>query len=280
MENPCLGDRRRRGYRADLRKNGFSPNGAHVPRMPLLSAHRRISSLDPFGNILSKSGPLADANTYRFSSQDYHQPSGLSLYLYRAYDVNLQRWLNRDPIAEMGGINLYQYCLNDPVEWNDPFGLDVPRGGTVLIHLNDGHPAGFNPLGVLWNLPNSALGALWGALSMPLGAKPSFGNNALQFEDHPFMPWGNMTLGNVICYNKDQWPQKPLTPENPYTEGDHERQHTYQGELLGPFYFPAYGIGMIGGILNGRGPIYGNFMETGPFLPERTSPPVSPRPWP
>src|SRR5207249_10809055 len=47
---------------------------------------------DPFGNILSKSGPVADANTYLFSSQEYHQPSGLLLYLYRAYDPNLQRF--------------------------------------------------------------------------------------------------------------------------------------------------------------------------------------------
>jgi RHS repeat-associated protein len=80
---------------------------------------------DPFGNIVSKSGPLADVNTYRFSSQEYHQPSGLSLYLYRAYDPNLQRWINRDPIEEEGGINLYGFVGNDPVDEEDPFGLGV-----------------------------------------------------------------------------------------------------------------------------------------------------------
>src|SRR5439155_13167286 len=68
---------------------------------------------DPFGNILSKAGPLADANTYRFSSQEYHQQSGLLLYLYRAYDPNLQRFINRDPIEEAGGINLYGFSRND-----------------------------------------------------------------------------------------------------------------------------------------------------------------------
>jgi len=78
---------------------------------------------DPFGNILSKSGPLADANTYRFSSQEYHQPSGLSLYLYRAYDPNLQRWLNKDPIGEEGGINLYRFVINSPPNAADPLGL-------------------------------------------------------------------------------------------------------------------------------------------------------------
>jgi len=78
---------------------------------------------DPFGNILSKSGPLADANTYRFSSQEYHQNSGLVLYLYRAYDPNLQRFVNRDPIQERGGMNLFGFVGNSPIDYIDPFGL-------------------------------------------------------------------------------------------------------------------------------------------------------------
>src|SRR2546422_10652362 len=40
---------------------------------------------DPFGNALSLGGPLADANVYRFSSQEFHTNSGLTLYLRRAY---------------------------------------------------------------------------------------------------------------------------------------------------------------------------------------------------
>jgi len=94
---------------------------------------------DPFGNILSKAGPIADANTYRFSSQEYHQPSGLSLYLYRAYDPNLERWLNRDPIEENGGINLYEPNYNDPLNWVDrdgaepiSIGIGVGVGGGAL----------------------------------------------------------------------------------------------------------------------------------------------------
>lgn len=37
------------------------------------------------------------------------------------------RWLSRDPLGEAGGINLYAYCGNDPVNRHDPLGLtDVP----------------------------------------------------------------------------------------------------------------------------------------------------------
>jgi hypothetical protein len=45
---------------------------------------------DAFGNIISKSGLLADANLYRFSSKETDSPSGLIYYLYRYYDPHLQ----------------------------------------------------------------------------------------------------------------------------------------------------------------------------------------------
>jgi RHS repeat-associated protein len=79
---------------------------------------------DPFGNLLAKSGPLADANVYRFSSKEYHAASGLSYYGYRYYDPNLQRWLNQDPIGELGGLNLYQSFFNSPGTFVDRNGLD------------------------------------------------------------------------------------------------------------------------------------------------------------
>ena len=41
---------------------------------------------------------------------------------YRFYEPNLQRWLNRDPIEERGGINLYALLENDPIGTIDPFG--------------------------------------------------------------------------------------------------------------------------------------------------------------
>jgi RHS repeat-associated protein len=52
-----------------------------------------------------------------------HASSGLEFALYRAYDPTHARWLNRDPIAEAGGINLYAYVRGNPLQWNDPLGL-------------------------------------------------------------------------------------------------------------------------------------------------------------
>jgi RHS repeat-associated protein len=73
----------------------------------------RVTPYDPYGNLLASSGPLADANLYRFSSKEYHPNSGLVYYLYRYYDPNLQRWVNRDPIEEDGDYNLYRVVHGD-----------------------------------------------------------------------------------------------------------------------------------------------------------------------
>jgi RHS repeat-associated protein len=79
---------------------------------------------DPYGNLLGMSGPLAEVNAYRFSSKEWHANAGFCYYGFRYYEPNLQRWLNQDPIQEWGGLNLYQFVLNDPGNWYDPYGLD------------------------------------------------------------------------------------------------------------------------------------------------------------
>jgi RHS repeat-associated protein len=80
---------------------------------------------DPFGNTLSASGPVAEANLYRFSSKEQHISSSVLSYGYRRYQPFLQRWTNRDPIEEGGGLNLYAIVANDPINQVDPFGLQL-----------------------------------------------------------------------------------------------------------------------------------------------------------
>ncbi|MEI6074612.1 MAG: RHS repeat-associated core domain-containing protein [Verrucomicrobiota bacterium] len=89
---------------------------------------------DSFGNTLGMWGPLAAANTYRFSSKEIDPRYGIYYYGYRYYEPNQQRWLNRDPIAENGGINLYSFVENKPLNDVDSLGLD----GLIDIKLADG----------------------------------------------------------------------------------------------------------------------------------------------
>jgi RHS repeat-associated protein len=82
-----------------------------------------IYHYDAYGNLLSSSGALANANVYRFSSKEYIASCQLYYYLYRFYSPSLQRWVNIDPIEEDGGINLYTFVSNNPIFNIDYFGL-------------------------------------------------------------------------------------------------------------------------------------------------------------
>ncbi|HNQ91133.1 MAG TPA: RHS repeat-associated core domain-containing protein [Verrucomicrobiota bacterium] len=80
---------------------------------------------DPYGNLIAKAGRLADANLYRFSSKELHVASGLYYYGYRFYEPSLQRWISRDPLAELGGVNLHAGFNNNPLNVVDPLGLEI-----------------------------------------------------------------------------------------------------------------------------------------------------------
>jgi RHS repeat-associated protein len=78
---------------------------------------------DPFGNPLSESGMKAFVNPIWYSSQMYDPDTGFLQFLYRIYIPELDRWLNRDPIEEKGGINLYEFADNDALSAYDVLGL-------------------------------------------------------------------------------------------------------------------------------------------------------------
>jgi RHS repeat-associated protein len=99
---------------------------------------------DPYGNIISMSGAMAEANLYRFSSKEAHANSGLILYEYRPYEPNFQRWVSRDPLGEKGHLtvrgqlvlsqrleeaNAYAFVNNAPTSAIDPSGLSYVSGG-------------------------------------------------------------------------------------------------------------------------------------------------------
>ncbi len=77
---------------------------------------------DAFGN--KRAGP---ADVFGFGGQaGYYTDAetGLVLCTNRHYDPQSGRFLTRDPLGYGGGINLYSYTANNPVNGMDPLGLD------------------------------------------------------------------------------------------------------------------------------------------------------------
>jgi RHS repeat-associated protein len=87
----------------------------------------------------SLSGSVNDPFGYKGQVGYYADPeTGLQLLTHRYYDPNTGRFLTRDPISYEGGINLYAYTMNNPVNWSDPYGEDViaefkRRTGTLTV---------------------------------------------------------------------------------------------------------------------------------------------------
>jgi RHS repeat-associated protein len=103
---------------------------------------------EPFGRILLATGSMQSDNLYCFSSRESHSLSAIIHYLYRYYEPSIQKWLQRDPIAEPGFLVLqrinphieisdalrhwvkpsYVFSANSPQSNVDPFGLFDVRG--------------------------------------------------------------------------------------------------------------------------------------------------------
>ena len=82
---------------------------------------------NPYGGLISSSGPLAGANTMRFSSKPAILSAtgawGFYYYGYRFYDPGRQRWLNRVLLGAGGGVNGYTRSLIHMLHGPPPHGV-------------------------------------------------------------------------------------------------------------------------------------------------------------
>jgi RHS repeat-associated protein len=111
----------------------------------------------PYGETIGE-GALPD---FRYAGMFQLPETGLYLTHYRLYDPSSKRWLNRDPIGEHGGLNLYAYVGGNPVNYVDPTGeLSLPAAaigtGVVVAAIIINTPEGKKAIGnVLTGIGNA-----------------------------------------------------------------------------------------------------------------------------
>jgi RHS repeat-associated protein len=81
---------------------------------------------DAFGQAVA-SGTKANDFSHQFSTKLFDVETGLNYYGYRYYDSVTGSWINRDPIEEDGGLNLYGFVRNNGINKWDYLGREFEK---------------------------------------------------------------------------------------------------------------------------------------------------------
>jgi RHS repeat-associated protein len=186
---------------------------------------------DPYGRSTTVLGTTP--TDFNFTGLYRHSKSGLDLAVRRAYDPDLGRWLSRDPIAEAGGLNLYGYVEENPLNAIDPLGLSSEARFYIYCKCTcdkDWH------LVRVEVVPGLRGAVTYGPSSIHLN--PTDARDAVTQQ------------GTNDAYSR----KNPGTVEN--SSGGiqtlaHECGHTCQAKALGPFYLPVAGLNSLLELLTG-----------------------------
>jgi RHS repeat-associated protein len=187
---------------------------------------------DPYGNRTQVSGTLVSDIGY--AGYFYHAASGLEFALYRAYDPNHARWLNRDPFGENGGVNLYGYVEGNPINLVDPSGLfnkyalEVAERLAVGEEVAGGGPV--DPIADAAALLTLGIGAIVAELSS--SPTPVAGSNGAGSKQPP----AATAQAGEPCDGHHPYPQFLGGPKNQdlanMSRSDHQQLHRDLTEFL------------------------------------------------
>ena len=125
--------------------------------------------------------------------------------------VFTSRWISRDPIAEKGGLNLYAYCANDPINEFDPLGSSFWKA----LFAGIGVVGAVAAISVGLGLASPILGII-----TVVGGAAAFGLNLLAFDNatadepnyYPSNIFGLAGRGIDCMLGEESGPNYPLGP--------------------------------------------------------------------
>lgn len=124
----------------------FDALGNVAQRLDATGQVKSTDQYDAWGNLLA-GGDASDPYMYKGKYGYYtDHETGLILCTHRYYDPIAGRWINRDPVGFNGGINLYGYCDDNPLDLYDESGYTgnpwqgCPGSRSVYWKPSNGQP--------------------------------------------------------------------------------------------------------------------------------------------
>jgi RHS repeat-associated protein len=95
----------------------------------------------PFGGAHQPGTSVTVEQRYTYTGREKNPESALMYYRYRQYDSRVGRFGGRDPIGYVGGVNVYAYVMNRPLDYRDSMGLICedccsPEGATRNVRAD------------------------------------------------------------------------------------------------------------------------------------------------
>ena len=111
---------------------------------------------DSFGNVTGDTNPSC-AVPFGFAGGLHDRDTGLVRFGFRDHDPDVGRWLAKDPIRfKDRDTDLYGYCLGDPINLIDPWGLsaagELVAHGLTAAAIKTAEVAGFITPAIEWGV--------------------------------------------------------------------------------------------------------------------------------
>jgi RHS repeat-associated protein len=98
--------------------------------------HKQIvdtRAYDTFGNLINQNG--SSNGNLGFQGKYFDQESGLYYFYHRYYSTEMGRFITEDPIHIRGGLNMYSFEKNDPINTLDFSGLNPIKKFRSCVNL-------------------------------------------------------------------------------------------------------------------------------------------------
>jgi RHS repeat-associated protein len=184
-------------------------------------------------DVVAANGASQVANSYEFTGRRFDGETNLEYFRARYYNTDQGRFISRDPLATVNGMNQYEYAMSRPTVFDDPSGMVIevccdPVKPTVIGGMVIG--------GIVAGPPGAVVGGAVGSLPQHCWVNVRCaGKLMISAQLHPHagsvLRWFPPSLTPIVVGVPQLTPLRPGTNCKPCTGPKCEQKENCEAEL-------------------------------------------------